>query len=250
VLALGTVMSTLAGGAFALRASARLRLVLAFTTGVVLGVVCFDVLPEIFDLATSHRVDVARPMSMLVLGFLLFRSVDALMVSRSRQRSVGARAEELFVGRHPHAGIVAGLALAGHSAFDGVSIGVAFQVSPAIGTTVAMAVLAHDFADGINTVGIVLAHGNSPRRARIMLALDAAAPLAGAASTLLVRFPPNALVLYLGFFAGFLLHVATMGAAGAMPQTPSMSPVRGAVPVVALAWIGAAFAYIVARGTR
>ncbi|HEY5061862.1 MAG TPA: hypothetical protein VII52_10030 [Gemmatimonadaceae bacterium] len=250
MLALGTVVSTLAGGAFALRASAQLRLVLAFTTGVVLGVVCFDVLPEIFDLAALHQVDVVRPMSMLVLAFLLFRSVDALMLSRARQGAVGARPEEPLFGRHPQAGIVAGLALAGHSAFDGVSIGLAFQVSPGIGVSVALAVLAHDFADGINTVGIVLAHGNSPRRARRMLALDALAPLAGAASTLLVRFPPNALVLYLGFFAGFLLHVATMGAAGAMLHTPSMSSVRGAVPAVALAWIGAAFAYIVARGTR
>lgn len=246
------MVSTLAGGAFALRASARLRLVLAFTTGVVLGVVCFDVLPEIFDLAALHRVDVVRPMSMLAVAFLLFRSVDALMLSRARQGTVGAgaRPEEPFFGRHPHAGIVTGLALAGHSAFDGVSIGLAFQVSPGIGASVALAVLAHDFADGINTVGIVLAHGNSPRRARMMLALDALAPLAGAASTLLVRFPPNALVLYLGFFAGFLLHVATMGAAGAMPHTPAMSSVRGAVPAVALAWIGAAFAYIVAWGTR
>ena len=233
-----------------MRASARLHLVLAFTTGVVLGVVCFDVLPEIFDLAALHQLDVVRPMSMLVLAFLLFRSVEALLLSR-REPSAGdvPPAAPMF-GRHPHAGIVAGLALAGHSAFDGVSIGLAFQVSPGIGVSVALAVLAHDFADGINTVGVVLAHGNSPRRARMMLALDALAPLAGAASTLLIRFPPNALVLYLGFFAGFLLHVATSGAADAMPHTPSMPSVRRTLPAVALAWIGAAFAYVVAGATR
>jgi zinc transporter ZupT len=250
VLALGTVVSTLAGGAFALRASARLRLVLAFTTGVVLGVVCFDVLPEIFDLAALHQLDVVRPMSMLVLAFLLFRSIDALMLSRARRGVGGATAEEPLFGRDPRAGMAAGLALAGHSAFDGVSIGLAFQVSPGIGASVALAVLAHDFADGINTVGVVLAHGNSLRRARMMLALDAVTPLAGAASTLLVRFPANALALYLGFFAGFLLHVATMGAADAMPHTPSTRSARGTVPVVALAWVGAAFAYIVARATH
>ena len=39
---------------------------------------------------------------------------------------------------------------------DGVGIGLAFQVSNAVGIVVAVAVIAHDFCDGLNTVGLML----------------------------------------------------------------------------------------------
>ena len=44
--------------------------------------------------------------------------------------------------------------------------------------------IAHDFADGLNTVSLMVSHGNSDLRAKVMLGLDAAAPAIGAASTL------------------------------------------------------------------
>ena len=42
----------------------------------------------------------------------------------------------------------------------GIAIGLAFQVSSSTGLTVALAVIGHDFADGINTMALMLAHGN------------------------------------------------------------------------------------------
>jgi ZIP family zinc transporter len=55
----------------------------------------------------------------------------------------------------------------------------------------------------------MLSHGNSERRARFMLAADAAAPLLGAASTLVFSLSEQVVALYLAFFAGFLLYLAT-----------------------------------------
>ena len=82
----------------------------------------------------------------------------------------------------------------------------------------AIAVVAHDFSDGLNTVGIMLSHRNSPRRSTAMLLLDAAAPVLGAASTLLFQVPPSVLILYLGFFAGFLLYI---GVSDILPEAHS-----------------------------
>ena len=42
-------------------------------------------------------------------------------------------------------------------------MGIAFQASHAIGLIVAAAVLAHDFADGLNTVNVVTKNGGTPR---------------------------------------------------------------------------------------
>ena len=44
---------------------------------------------------------------------------------------------------------------------DGVGIGLGFQVSPAVGLLVAVAVISHDFTDGMNTITLMLNHKNS-----------------------------------------------------------------------------------------
>ena len=78
----------------------------------------------------------------------------------------------------------------------------AFQAGTGIGLTVALAVIAHDFADGLNTVTLMMVNHNSRRRSVALLAADALAPVIGAASTLLFTVPDGTLRLYLGFFAG------------------------------------------------
>jgi ZIP family zinc transporter len=56
-----------------------------------------------------------------------------------------------------------------------------------------------------------------------MLAIDAAAPLLGAASTLFFSLPDQVLALYLAFFAGFLLYLAT---GDILPEAHARHPTR------------------------
>jgi ZIP family zinc transporter len=233
--ALVAFVSTALGGAFAVRYSRSLHLILGFTAGVLLGVVGFDVLPELFALTGEHAIDPMHPMVALVTGFLLFHASEKLLLIHHAQES------SYVHHHHPTVGVMSALALAGHSVMDGVGIGLGFQVSPRAGFMVALAVIAHDFADGLNTVSLMLRHGNPQRHALVALALDAAAPVVGAASTLLFHLPPTALALYLGFFAGFLLYI---GAADILPEAHSE---RSSALTIVLTAVGAGFAYIVSR---
>jgi zinc transporter ZupT len=235
LLALTTFFSTAAGGLFALKFRDRLHLILGFTAGVLLGVVSLDILPELFELTGEHALDPSGPMVALVVGFLLFHGVEKLTVIHHAQE------ESYAHHHHPQVGVFSALALIGHSFMDGVGIGLGFQISEAVGAVVAVAVIAHDFADGLNTVGLMLAHHNTTRRALAMLALDALAPLAGAASTLLFHVPPEMLALYLGFFAGFLLYI---GAADILPQAHSE---HSSALTIALTCFGAVFIFAVTR---
>lgn len=233
--ALATLVSTAVGGVVALRFRDRLHLILGFTAGVVLGVVCFDILPEVFSLSAKGHIDPMKPMTALVIGFLLFHSAEKLMLIHSAQ-------EESYVDHHhPRVGVISALALIGHSFMDGVGIGVGFQVNQATGVIVALAVIAHDFADGLNTVSLMLAHGNTRRRSIAMLAIDALAPTLGAASTLLWRLPQPILATYLGFFAGVLLYI---GSADILPEAHSE---KSSALTIALTCVGAAFIYVVMR---
>jgi len=218
LLALTTFVSTALGGVFALRNRDRLHRILGFTAGVLLGVVAFDLLPEVHHLANTTGTDFTAPMIALVAGFLAFHIVEKLTVIHS------AHEDEYAPGHHhPQLGVVSAVALSVHSFFDGVGIGLAFQVSTTTGFAVAFAVIAHDFSDGLNTVTLMLLNGNTSARSLWLLALDATTPLLGAASTLLFHVPDKELLLYLGFFTGFLLYI---GASDILPEAHASHPSR------------------------
>ncbi len=209
---LGTFISTYVGGLTGLRFKDKLHLVLGFTAGVLLGVVAFDILPEISDLVSKTGTDIRMAMIALVVGFLLFHIIEkSVLIHHSHEGHYEDHT-------HPTVGVLSALALSGHSFLDGVGIGLGFQVSPAVGILIALAVIAHDFSDGLNTVSLALVHKNSDKRALNLLFIDAIAPVLGGLSTLLFSVPEHILVYYLGFFAGFLLYI---GASDILPQAHS-----------------------------
>jgi zinc transporter ZupT len=218
LLSLTTFVSTSLGGIFALKNRDNLHRILGFTAGVLLGVVAFDLMPEIIDLVQSTHTDPIVPMVALVVGFLAFHIVEKLTIIHSAHES------EYEAGhKHPTVGLVSALALSAHSFFDGIGIGLAFQVNATVGIAVAIAVIAHDFSDGLNTVTLMLAHKNNTKRAIMLLALDATTPLLGAASTLFFHLSDRDLLIYLGFFAGFLLYI---GASDILPEAHAKHPSR------------------------
>ena len=125
----------------------------------------------------------------------------------------------------------------------GQGIGLGFQISYALGLVVTIAVIAHDFSDGLNTVSLALAHKNTTRKAVYLLFVDAAAPVLGALSTLFFSIPDNILILYLGFFAGFLLYI---GASDILPEAHSE---HSSYSTIVMTILGTLFIFIVTRFT-
>lgn len=236
LLAVTTFASTLTGGLFALHNRDKLHRILGFTAGVLLGVVAFDLLPEIHRLTNSTRTDFTAPMIALTAGFLTFHVIEKLTAIHTAHES-----EYAADHTHPQLGVVSALALSAHSSFDGIGIGLAFQVSNSVGLAVAIAVIAHDFSDGLNTVTLMLLNGNTSARSQRLLLLDATTPLLGAASTLLFHVPDRELLLCLGFFAGFLLYI---GGSDILPEAHANHPSR---LTLVLTVTGTALIYFVTR---
>lgn len=240
-LSIATFFSTLGGGLIALRFRDRLHFILSFTAGVILGVVSFDILPEIFRLSHEQGIDAMWAMVALVFGFLLFHGLEKFLLLHH------AHEDNYATHHHPKVGVFSALALITHSFMDGVAIGLAFQASEAVGIVVAIAVIAHDFSDGLNTVSLMLVHRNTTSRSFMMLILDALAPVLGAASTLLFHVPDSTLMLYLGFFAGFLLYI---GASDILPEAHSQNRAAITGSLIGLTCLGAAFIFVAVRLTQ
>jgi ZIP family zinc transporter len=199
-------LATFAGGSLALRLADRTHLILGFSAGAVIGVALLDLLPECMELAGPGRAQGIA--SFIAAGFILYLVVDRTLLAVSG-------------GSTGHRGHFGAASLTAHSFLDGLGIGLGFQASPAVGAVLAAAVLAHDFADGINTVNLSLAGSRSPVVARRGRAADAIAPLLGIGASTLIRLPTGALGSVLALFAGFFLYI---GASELLPESHHRHP--------------------------
>ncbi|MEA3139233.1 MAG: zinc and cadmium transporter [Gammaproteobacteria bacterium] len=205
VIAAAAFCSTLLGGLLALRLRDKLHLVLGFSAGAVIGVAFFDLLPE----AINFGAKLHSPEAILAwsgLGFLCYLVLDRVL---------------LFHGDAAPRGRIAAGVLSLHSLLDGVAIGLAFQASHQIGLIVAIAVLSHDFSDGINTMNIVLKNQGSRTAAVRWLIVDAVAPAIGLVSTHFFTLSGASLGSVLALLAGFFIYI---GASDLIPESYHAHP--------------------------
>lgn len=205
LIAAAAFASTLAGGLLALGLRDKLHLILGFSAGAVIGVAFFDLLPEAVTVGAQFHTPSAI-FAWTALGFLSYLVLDRILS---------------FHGDAAHRGGFTASVLCIHSLLDGVAIGLAFQTSKAVGIIVAIAVLTHDFSDGINTMHIVLKNRGNRTIALRWLLLDAVAPVLGIISTLFFTLPRAGFGVALALFAGFFLYI---GASDLIPESYHAHP--------------------------
>jgi zinc transporter ZupT len=240
LIALVASAATFVGGAFALRFRDKLHLILGFSAGAVAGVALFDLLPEAIELGTKYHS--ASTIALFVaLGFFVYLILDRLILLHTHDEEEDVVRPTSDVGRTTSygRGFFGALTLSTHSFFDGVAIGVGFQVSTAVGIVVAIAVLTHDFSDGINAVNLVLKNGGTWKQAFKWLVADATAPIIGATSTLFFSIPESTLGLVLAVFVGTFLYLS---ASDLIPESHHRHP-RALTTVMTI--LGALLLYIV-----
>ena len=218
ILAALTVASTAIGGMLALKSKDRFHLVLGLSAGLLLGLVGFDLLPEVFH--ESQITGGVPSVSIAILvGFLL------LHIS---ERSFGGHepVDSEYSHDHSHGSIAGGVgavAMAGHVFLDGAALGLSFKVSNELGFAVFIALLVHAFSDGLNTVSMLVKSGHWQARSKYILFIDAVARIGGAAVGTYIAFEGNWVTIYLSLFAGMVIYVAT---SHILPEAHSHHPSR------------------------
>lgn len=206
LLAAITAAATALGGFLALRAKDRLHLVLGLAAGLLLGLVAFDLLPEVFghsDLETFGAPSVSIAM---IVGFLSLHIFERFIGSHEP-------AESDYGHDHSHSINIAGglgaAAMGGHVFLDGLALGVAFTLDTALGIAVFAALLVHAFSDGLNTVAFLVKSGKWTRKALWLLGVDSLARISGAALGASLTLSEDLTSLYLAGFAGVIIYLAT-----------------------------------------
>jgi zinc transporter ZupT len=234
LLGLAACAATLLGGWFALRFQDKLHLILGFSAGAIIAVAFFELLPEAIELAATEY-GISFVTSLAAGAFMLYMTLD---------RVVGLHKEGNALGGSRQRGKLGAGSLCVHSFLDGAAIGLAFQVSSAVGVIVAIAVVVHDFSDGINTVNLVLKNDGERREALRWLLVDAVAPVLGVSSMLLFALPQATLGILLAVFSGFFLYI---GASDLLPESYHAHPTK---LTTVMTLLGAVLLYAAIRMAR
>ncbi len=219
-LAAMTVIATFMGGLLALRAKDRFHLVLGLSAGLLLGLVGFDLLPEIFEMNSSNLGGVKTISIALISGFLFLHFLEQFVGSHEP-------AESDYGHDHKHAveiaGVVGAVAMAGHIFLDGVALALAFKVSTELGIAVFIAMIVHAFSDGLNTVALLIKTNQWREKGKYLLGLDAVARIGGAALGSSLTISDANLAIYLAAFSGIVIYLAT---SHILPEAHSKHPSR------------------------
>jgi len=238
LLAALTSISTSLGGLFTLRTKDRFHLVLGLSAGLLLGLVAFDLNPTIYaHMGITWGGLPAVPVAFCA-GFLILHFIEKWVGGHEGH-------SHHYEDEHTHsdhvAGVFGAVAMAGHVFMDGVALGVAFRVSHALGVAVFFALLVHAFSDGLNTVAMLVKAGSWSQKAISLLAVDALVRISGAIVGNSFHLSENSINIYLAFFSGFVIYIAT---SHILPEAHANHPSRFTMGATAL---GVAIMWVVVR---
>jgi ZIP family zinc transporter/zinc and cadmium transporter len=166
VAALGNVVGALAVTRRATRELVLIEHFVAFGAGFMLAVAIVEVLPEAFA-----RSGAAAP-ALVLAGYLAVHLTQHTLTPHFHFGE-----ETHAVQRMAGTSALVGLLL--HTFFDGVAIGSAFLVRPALGVMVFTAILLHKLPEGVTIASLYVAAGRTPGQAIGAAALLGLATLGG-----------------------------------------------------------------------
>jgi zinc transporter ZupT len=235
-------LSTLLGGYAVFRLHHRLHVAMAAAAGILVATALIDLLPESIELIASPDAALIAGAA-AVAGYLIYATVEAFIHQASYEHGHPQEQDPSIPHEHRFPvtrtlstlGWLAPAGLIVHSTLDGFAIGLGFEAGTEVGIVVTLAVLVHDFADGLNIVTVAFAAGRGRKGAIVLLILDAVAAIVGIAISQVVVLAPEHLGILLGVFGGAFIAI---GAGHLLPEAEHRKG-SSASPLILLTILGA-----------
>lgn len=170
--------------------------ILEFSAGLMTAVVCFELLPEAFNLGGTFYTFVG-----IVSGILAVVLIEN-MLKRSQALAGGENSGLL------KAGILMAIAIALHNLPEGFAVGSGFEASASLGFTITAAIIIHDIPEGI-AMAVPMRAGGLPRFKAFGYTLLSGVPMGLGAllGAVLGMISDNLTAACLGFAGGAMLYI-------------------------------------------
>ena len=130
---LGTTLGGIIGVSIKTNSNKFLSFILEFAAGLMISIVCFELIPEAMELSNIFTVIVG-----IIIGVIIMIFCDNL-VNYKYSKKAAFKMNSLI-----KTGIIVGIGLAIHNFPEGLAIGSGFSASTKLGITLAIAIALHD----------------------------------------------------------------------------------------------------------
>lgn len=137
----GTMIGGIIGVKFKNTSNKFLSFILSFASGLMMAIICFDLIPEALELASVITIMIG-----ILLGIIMMIFCDLLVDKKfsGNQALTGEKSNLLKTG------IIVSIGLAIHNFPEGLAIGSGLEASVKLGLSLAIAIAFHDVPEGIS----------------------------------------------------------------------------------------------------
>lgn len=147
----GTTIGGIIGVSLKNTSNKFLSFILSFASGLMLSIVCFDLIPESMEITTISNTVLG-----VILGVICMIGCDILV--QKKFNNVNNNIQPNSKNSLLKTGIIVSIGLAIHNFPEGLAIGSSFDASIKLGYSLALAICLHDIPEGIS-MGVPMKNG-------------------------------------------------------------------------------------------
>lgn len=184
-----------------------LSFILSFASGLMLAIVCFDLIPEAIELSNIANIllgIIAGIGTMIICDILVQKKFNVNIENKSMGNKNRKNSSLLKTG------IIVSIGLALHNFPEGLAIGSGFGASITLGYSLAIAICLHDIPEGISMAVPMKNGGMNPIKVIIYVILSGVTTGIGAFFGALVGgISKSVIAMCLSFAAGAMLYIVS-----------------------------------------
>lgn len=197
----GTTIGGIIGVTFKRTSNKFLSFILSFASGLMLAIICFDLIPEAMEISNIFSV-----LSGIILGIIAMIFCDILVQKKFNTSSKRAIDSNSLL----KTGIIVSIGLALHNFPEGLAIGSGFGASLSLGYSLAIAICLHDIPEGIS-MAVPMKNGGMKKSKVIFYVLMSGVTTGMGAffGALVGEISKEVISMCLSFAAGAMLYIVS-----------------------------------------
>ena len=197
----GTTMGGLLGIFIKKNSNKFLSFILAFASGLMMAVICFDLIPESLEIT-----NITYSLLGIIIGIIVMFFCD-LLVEKKFNKNIELKENKNSLLK---TGLIVSIGLAIHNFPEGLAIGSGFEVSTKLGLGLAIAICMHDIPEGLSMSIPMKNGGMKPSKVIFYVILSGIVTGIGAFIGAIVgSISEQIIAMCLSFAAGAMLYIVS-----------------------------------------
>ena len=202
---IGTTIGGIIGCSLKSQSNKFLSFILSFAAGLMMAVICFDLIPEALGLSQITEVIIG-----IVLGIIVMIFCDLIVDKIFSKKAILNQNTNKVSNNLLKTGIIVSIGLAIHNIPEGLAIGSGFEASLKLGFSLAIAICFHDIPEGISMALQMKNGGMKAYKIMFYVILSGIATGVGALiGSIVGKISEQIIAIALSFAAGAMLYIVS-----------------------------------------